>query len=40
MWNVTRDKMLQTQQAINNLFKDTIKNLKELDLEYNNRFTQ
>ena len=39
MWNVIRDKMLQTQQAINNPFKDTIEDLKELDLKYNNRFT-
>ena len=39
MQNVIRDKILQTQQAISNPFKDTIKDLKELDPEYNNRFT-
>ena len=38
MRNITRDKMLQTQQAISNPFKDTIKDLKELDPEYNNGF--
>ena len=40
MRNVTRDKILQTQQAISDPFKDTIEDLKELDPEYNNRFTQ
>ena len=32
--------MLQTQQVISDPFKDTIENLKELDLKYNNKFTQ
>ena len=40
MRNVTRDKMLQIQQVISDPFKDTIKDLKELDFKYNNRFTQ
>ena len=40
MWNVTRDKILQTQQAISDPFKDTIEDLKELDFKYNNGFTQ
>ena len=39
MWNVTRDKILQTQQAISNPFKNTIEDLEELDSKYNNRFT-
>ena len=39
MWNITRDKMLQTQQAISDFFKDIIEDLKELDLKYDNRFT-
>ena len=39
MRNITRDKILQTQQAISNPFKDTIKDLKELDPKYNNGFT-
>ena len=39
MWNITRDKMLQTQQAIYNPFKNTTENLKELDPKYNNGFT-
>ena len=40
MWNVTKDKMPQTQQAINDLFKNTTEDLEELDYKYNNRFTQ
>ena len=39
MWNITRDKILQTQQVISNLFKDTIEDLEKLDPKYNNRFT-
>ena len=39
MQNITRDKMLQTQQVISDPFKDTIEDLEELDPEYNNRFT-
>ena len=39
MRKVTRDIMLQTQQAISNPFKNTIEDLKELDLKYNNKFT-
>ena len=39
MQNVTRDKILQTQQIISDPFKDIIKNLKKLDPKYNNRFT-
>ena len=39
MQNITRDKILQTQQAISNPFKDTIEDLKKLDPKYNNRFT-
>ena len=31
--------MLQTQQAISNPFKDTIKDLEKLDPKYNNGFT-
>ena len=40
MRNITRDKMLQTQQAISNPFKDIIEGLKELNPKYNNGFTQ
>ena len=40
MRNIIRDKILQTQQAISDPFKDTTKNLKELDPKYNNKFTQ
>ena len=40
MQNITKNKILQTQQAISNPFKDTIEDLKELDPKYNNRFTQ
>ena len=40
MWNIIKDKMPQTQQVISNPFKNTIENLKELDPEYNNGFTQ
>ena len=32
--------MRLTQQAISDLFKDTTENLKELDPEYNDGFTQ
>ena len=39
MRNITRDKMLQTQQVISNPFKDIIEDLEELDPKYNNRFT-
>ena len=39
MRNITRDKILQTQQAISNPFKDTTEDLKELDSEYDDRFT-
>ena len=39
MQNVIKDKILQTQQAISNPFKDTIEDLKELNPKYNNRFT-
>ena len=37
MRNITRDKILQTQQVISNLFKNTIKDLKKLDPKYNKR---
>ena len=40
MQNIIRDKIPQTQQAISDPFKDTIKDLKKLDPKYNNRFTQ
>ena len=40
MWNIIRDKILQTQQAISNPCKNTIEDLKELNPKYNNRFTQ
>ena len=39
MRKVIRDKILQTQHIISNPFKNTIENLKELNLKYNNRFT-
>ena len=39
MRKVTKNIILQTWQVISNPFKDTIKDLKELDPKYNNRFT-
>ena len=38
MRNVTRNKILQTQQAISDPLKDIIEDLKELNPKYNNRF--
>ena len=39
MRNVIRDKILQIQQVISDFFKNTIKDLKELNPKYNNGFT-